>query len=233
MADRYYRERLAAVNLEYCYQLATPRILRYLRAELGHVLSFVDSGDRVLDLGCGYGRVIPDLLQKVGKSGLVVGIDSSRPSIEMARSRLAGEWNPIGLAVMDAGSLGIAAVQFDAVICIQNGISAFHVDQRKLIGDALQVTRPGGTVFFSSYCEAFWLHRLDWFRRQVAAGLLGIIDEEKTGNGVIVCRDGFRATTVGPERFRELTAGLPADVFIEEVDGSSLFCRMEKTGSLA
>jgi len=61
---------------------------------------------------------------------------------------------------------------------------------------------------------------------QADEGLLGEIDFEKTGNGVIICKDGFKATTVGPEGFRELTSGLGVDIKIVEVDNSSLFCEI-------
>jgi len=117
---------------------------------------------------------------------------------------------------------------FDIVVCIQNGISAFHADQKTIFMEALRVCRPGGTVLFSTYAEKFWPHRLEWFRLQAEAGLLGEIDEENTAAGIIVCKDGFTAGTVGPEEFRRLAAGLPATVTLTEVDGSSLFCLMRK-----
>ena len=54
---------------------------------------------------------------------------------------------------------------------------------------------PGGRALFSSYSPKFWEHRLSWFREQADKGLLGAIDEEKTRDGLIVCRDGFVART--------------------------------------
>jgi len=57
-------------------------------------------------------------------------------------------------------------------------------------------------------------------------GLLGEIDEEKTGNGNIVYKDGFTATTVSPKEFLELTSGLNVSAHIREIDNSSIFCLM-------
>jgi 2-polyprenyl-6-hydroxyphenyl methylase/3-demethylubiquinone-9 3-methyltransferase len=127
---------------------------------------------------------------------------------------------------MDAACLGFRNQAFDVVACIQNGISAFKVDQRTLIAESIRVTRPGGKVLFSSYSEKFWDDRLEWFKLQAEHGLLGEIDWQATGNGVIVCKDGFRATTVGPGEFAALTAGFDAQCRSEEVDGSSLFCEL-------
>jgi 2-polyprenyl-6-hydroxyphenyl methylase/3-demethylubiquinone-9 3-methyltransferase len=59
--------------------------------------------------------------------------------------------------------------------------------------------------------------------------LIGEIDEEKTGNGVIVCKDGFRATTIGASDFFHLTSSLGVKAIITEVNGSSVFCEIYAT----
>jgi SAM-dependent methyltransferase len=218
----YYREKLSAERLRRVYQIAPPRVQQYLGAEIEHVLELIHPGETVLELGCGYGRVLGSMSQKAGRA---VGIDTSLGSLVMAREELAGQ-DHLHLVQMDAIRLGFHDTTFDLVACVQNGISAFHVDQRKLIRESVRVTRPGGRVLFSSYSDKFWDHRLEWFRLQSQAGLLGEIDPEKSRPGHIVCRDGFTATTVGAEQFRELTAGLPARVEAYEVDGSSLFCEI-------
>jgi 2-polyprenyl-6-hydroxyphenyl methylase/3-demethylubiquinone-9 3-methyltransferase len=221
-ADRYYAEKLSAERLRRCYEIAPARVKRYLAAEAEYVASLVEPGASVLELGCGYGRLLR-LLDRRPRA--LVGIDTSIASLRMARrdADLAGTTQ---LLAMDAVKLGFRGCCFDLVVCIQNGISAFHVDQRLLIEEAIRVTCAGGRVVFSSYTDAFWDERLEWFRMQAQEGLLGEIDEEATRDGVIVCKDGFRATTVGVERFRSLTAGLAESVEIFEVDGSSLICEI-------
>lgn len=223
----YYKDKLAAARLRQCYDLAPERTRQYLKAELDFTLSHIKSGDFVLDLGCGYGRTLPPL---AAKAGSVIGIDNATASIAMARQAVKGITNII-VKEMDAAHLLFADNLFDAVICIQNGISAFHCDQKNLLCEALRVTKPGGLALFSTYAEKFWEHRLAWFKLQAAAGLLGEIDWEKTANGIIVCQDGFTASTVSPEQFRLLAAGLAATVTLTEVDESSLFCILRKTAS--
>jgi 2-polyprenyl-6-hydroxyphenyl methylase/3-demethylubiquinone-9 3-methyltransferase len=127
---------------------------------------------------------------------------------------------------MNAVKLGFCDGVFDCVVCIQNGISAFHVDQQALISEGVRVAKAGGTVLLSSYSERFWKNRLEWFELQSKAGLVGEIDYEKTTDGVIVCKDGFTATTVSRDHYLALTAQLDADVRIVEVDESSLFCEI-------
>jgi len=143
----YYSDKLSADGLRRCYELATPRVKEYLEAEIDYVCQKIRFGDRILELGCGYGRIIPQL---AAKSGLIVGIDTSYLSIKHGRNVIKNA-NHCHLLVMNALQLGFPDRTFDRVICIQNGISAFHVDSRILIREAVRVTRPGGSVIFSSY----------------------------------------------------------------------------------
>ena len=48
----------------------------------------------------------------------------------------------------------------------------------------------------------------------------------RTGNGEIVCKDGFRTGIVSPEEFRSFGAALALDTKVTEVDGSSVFCEI-------
>lgn len=221
MSD-YYSEKLSAERLMRVYELAPPEVRRYLAAEIEFLRQRIHATGCVLELGCGYGRVLKELAPRAVTA---VGIDTSFASLQMARGFLNGCGN-CRLLQMNAVALGFKPRQFDLVACIQNGISAFQVDQAVLISQAVAVTRPGGRVLFSSYSDRFWQYRLEWFRIQAAHGLVGEIDEKATANGVIVCKDGFRATTVGPAEFETLTAALNLSADIIEVAESAIFCEI-------
>lgn len=218
MAD-YYAEKLSADRLRRCYEIAPPRVRLYLQAEIDHALTKIRPGDTILELGCGYGRIMAVL---AGKANRIVGIDTSRASLAAGREHLASFPNCM-LIQADAVRLPFSGRSFDVVFCLQNGISAFHVNPERLIEESVKVTRPGGIVLFSSYSDRFWAHRLAWFELQAAEGLVGEIDRDKTGAGRIVCRDGFTATTFGPEDFRRLTASIGVKAAIFEIDDSSVF----------
>jgi 2-polyprenyl-6-hydroxyphenyl methylase/3-demethylubiquinone-9 3-methyltransferase len=222
--EAYYRKRLSGERLRRCYEVAPPRAQQYLDAEISHVLGRVEPGASVLELGCGYGRVLIRLAQRAPR---VVGIDTSFDSLELARELLAGceGWE---LAVMDAVDLGFSDETFDLVACIQNGICAFRVDPRRLLEEALRVSRPGGRVLFSTYTDAFWPHRLHWFELQANEGLLGQIDHAATARGEIVCKDGFRSGTMDDDGFVQLCAPLGIQPAIVHVDDSSVFCEISR-----
>lgn len=218
----YYADKLSAWQLKRCYEIAPPRVQQYLEAEVNHVLRKICAGDIVLELGCGYGRVVQRLALK---ARWVFGIDTSLASLLLGKKMLSGISN-IQLLQMDALQLAFRDKVFDRVVCIQNGISAFHVNQHDLIRESIRVAKPGGTVLFSSYSHKFWEDRLAWFVLQSEAGLLGQIDHEKSRDGIIVCQDGFVASTMRPDHFRSLTEDLNVHVRIVEVDESSLFCEI-------
>jgi 2-polyprenyl-6-hydroxyphenyl methylase/3-demethylubiquinone-9 3-methyltransferase len=175
-----------------------------------------------VELGCGYGRVIRELERK---ASYVLGIDTCRESLMLAK-RLLGMNPKCGLAQMDATNLALRDGEFDLVVCVQNGIAAFAVDQERLVGEAIRVLSRGGKALFSSYSDRFWDDRLAWFDIQAEHGLIGEIDRRATHDGVIVTRDGFRAGTVSSDAFRILSLKYGITPRIVEVDGSSVFCEM-------
>jgi SAM-dependent methyltransferase len=153
-----------------------------------------------------------------------LGIDTSRDSLGLASQCLRRA--SCGLSQMNARHLGIRDAQFDIVVCIQNGVAVFGVDPEQLAREAVRVARPGGRVLFSSYATGFWEHRLEWFNIQAKHGLIGAIDHASTGNGVIVCRDGFRAHTLTPQDFHLMASACGLECGITEVDSSSLMCEI-------
>jgi SAM-dependent methyltransferase len=218
--NSYYGEKLHGHRLKHCYALAPPRVKQYLDAEIQFVLERISPYCRVLELGCGYGRVLQHL---TNRRRMVFGIDIAQANAELAQ-RISLEYPKCHVFVMDATFMGFKDSAFDCVICVQNGIAAFNVDPKQLISESVRVTKDRGLIILSSYSSKIWPERLQWFRLQAEAGLLGEIDWHRTRSGTIVCKDGFTATTVDPGMFRELVVDFPVDVSIEEVDGSSICC---------
>jgi ubiquinone/menaquinone biosynthesis C-methylase UbiE len=131
---KYYNKKLSANKLKNCYEIAPPLIKQYLEAEINHVLKKIKPNDFVLELGCGYGRILP-LLAK--KANLVIGIDTSLNSLILAKEMIQSFHNCY-LMRMDAVKLAFTNQIFNVVICIQNGISAFHVNKVDLIKESIR-----------------------------------------------------------------------------------------------
>lgn len=222
--SRYYAEKLSGERLQRCYEVAPARVRQYLEAEIVHVLGRLTRTGAVLELGCGYGRIARRLAELATR---VVGVDTAPESLELAR-RLWRSTGRCEFLLMDAIDLRFPDNSFDAVVCLQNGICAFRVDQVRLLEEALRVTREGGIVLLSSYSDKFWPHRLAWFEAQAAEGLVGRIDRSASQDGVIVCEDGFRSGRLTPDEFRSLCSTVGVNAQVCEVDGSSVFCEVTK-----
>lgn len=221
----YYSDRLSAEKLRRCYELAPPPVRAYLDGEIEYISELISPGMQILELGCGYGRVLRQLTGCEAR--LLLGIDISQASLRMAKGHSGGSGS-IQLACMNAIIPCLGDNSFDLVFCIQNGISAFHVVPKLLIATAIGLTKPEGKTIFSSYAEEFWEARLEWFRIQAAHGLIGEIDEQRTGDGIIVCKDGFTASTLSPRDFERLTEGLGSSIRVITLGGSSVFCEITK-----
>ncbi len=221
--SNYYSSRLNSNNLQRCYEIASERINQFLEAEILYSLSKIKPDDRVLDLGCGYGRVTERIK---GKAKEVVGIDISQDNIDLAKKF----WNDDGLFFygMDAKELIFDNNYFDVTLCLQNGISSFTIDPILLIKESLRVTKKSGLLLISTYSEKIWDERLKWFEKQSQEGLIGEIDYNLTKNGEIVCKDNFTATTYTKERFVQLASEFDVELQLTEIDRSSLFFEMIK-----
>jgi 2-polyprenyl-6-hydroxyphenyl methylase/3-demethylubiquinone-9 3-methyltransferase len=211
----YYAKKLGGIKLEKVYELANDRVHRYLREEIDHIASMLEPGMNILELGCGYGRVLSAFTNRVKEAW---GIDNSAESLALAAKR----YPDLYLRNMDAGHLAFGDDIFDLVFGVQNFISACKVEPQQLLLEAMRVTKPGGEVILTSYASQFWPHRLAWFETQADHGLLGEIDYQATGDGVIVCTDGFKATTFSPDNFKKLASLCKAEADIYTIDNSSV-----------
>lgn len=213
----YYDQKLNADGLFQVYQSDIPRVLEYLNSEIEFVKEHINKTEDIIEIGAGYGRIMKEL-SPYCKS--ILGIDISEKNIELGNEYLKNCENTT-MKQQDVHNLSIEKT-FDIVLCLQNGLSAIKADH-KTIENILNLLKPGGKAFFSSYSENFWNYRLAWFQEQADKGLLGEIDLENTKDGVIVCKDGFRATTYSEEDFIKIGETLGYEYEIVEVDKSSLF----------
>jgi 2-polyprenyl-6-hydroxyphenyl methylase/3-demethylubiquinone-9 3-methyltransferase len=219
---KYYSDTLSGNRLKLCYDLAPERVQQYLNEEIKFVRERVKPGDFILELGCGYGRVLKELKSE---TDFFVGIDNSLKSLQFGRKTYLKSNKPV-LICMDVRELGFQENKFDLVFCIQNGISALGIEPELLIHKALKVTKPYGKLLLSSYSEKFWDDRLEWFEIQASSGLIGEIDYNLTGTGNIVCKDGFKATTFYHNQFKDLLSKIGKEYKILEIDESSIFCEI-------
>jgi demethylmenaquinone methyltransferase/2-methoxy-6-polyprenyl-1,4-benzoquinol methylase len=106
-------------------------------------------GEKVLEIGFGTGHEILDMLQLVGNTGLVAGIDISQNMLAVTQRKLANtdiDEKTLDLRVGDATALPWADGSFDAVY------SSFTLelfpenDFAPLFTEVMRVLKPGGRI---------------------------------------------------------------------------------------
>src|SRR5262245_35549073 len=109
----------------------------------------VQSGMRVLDIGCGAGDVSMLLAEAVGPSGLVVAIDRETRAVETTRSRAeaAGRRNIEALVATD-DDIPVSR-PFDAAV--GRYVLPHHRDPVAMIRRVAAAVRPGGVVAFHEF----------------------------------------------------------------------------------
>lgn len=225
MKGNYYARALNAQKLYQVYQTGYPRVKQYLEAEISFVKNNLKGTERILELGAGYGRIMKALAPYC-KS--IAGIDISNDNVEFGKAYLNGAPNA-RLIVMDVNQLSFQE-PFDIVLCLQNGLSAMRIEPDEYMNRMMGLIEKDGKAFISSYSPGFWEHRLAWFEEQAEKGLLGEIDMDKSKDGVIICKDGFRSATFTPEEMDAVGRKSGYSYEVTEVDGSSVFLVISKSG---
>jgi ubiquinone/menaquinone biosynthesis C-methylase UbiE len=103
-------------------------------------------GARVLDVGCGTGRLAQWIAERVGTAGSVTGVDPLKERVDIARAKSPG----LRFEIAQAEDLGVFEdASFDAV-CMA---SVFHwiSDKAKALAEVRRVLRPGGRLGVTTF----------------------------------------------------------------------------------
>jgi ubiquinone/menaquinone biosynthesis C-methylase UbiE len=111
----------------------------------------LQSGDQVLDVGCGTGRLAIVFSERVGATGSVNGIDPAAEMIKRASNRARKRGVPATFQVAFAQDLPFADATFDAVACT---LALHHVaedDQLTSVQEMYRVLRPSGRLLIAEF----------------------------------------------------------------------------------
>ena len=114
------------------------------------VLEWLDlaGGQTVLDLGCGTGKFLSRIRQKIGRNGYLAGVDRAPELINSASS------NPEAAAELfvqdiDGASLAFPDGRFDRILC--HNVIECIVEKPALISECHRCLRPGGKLVLSHH----------------------------------------------------------------------------------
>lgn len=104
------------------------------------------AGQRVLDVGCGFGGTVQHINQRFGSMSLV-GLNIDPRQIDICRQLEALHHNELRWVAADACQLPFPDQSFDRVLCIE---AMFHfASRRTFFHEVARVLRSGGTLVAS------------------------------------------------------------------------------------
>ena len=100
-------------------------------------------GERILDIGCGPGFYVVELLEEVTPTGSIVAVDSSTDMLALARQRCAGHDN-VTFREGSANALPVDDGDVDAALSVQ--VMEYVADVPRALSEIYRALRPGGRV---------------------------------------------------------------------------------------
>ena len=96
-------------------------------------------GDRVLDVGCGTGRLVPLIKRAIGDQGLLVESDFSREMLEIGKAKFF--CSNVSFVLFDAEMAAIKTNVFDVVVCF--ALFPHLVHKEKALREFRRILKPG------------------------------------------------------------------------------------------
>jgi len=127
---------------------------RHVRAALA-----AQPGERILDVGCGPGFYVQELLDEVGPEGSVMAVDASPDMLALAQRRCAGHDN-VTFREGNASSLPVDDGDVDAALCVQ--VMEYVPDVPGALAEMYRTLRPGGrALIWDVSWGSVWWHTED------------------------------------------------------------------------
>lgn len=146
--ERYYTAvQSSAAHAAFCSLVYVKNLCQHGMADMSQIsclLKMLDLGPsgRLLDLGCGDGRITEYLQLMTGAS--VTGIDLSTAAIEQAKLRTAHNGGKLLFRVGDMRNLDHPGDSFDAIVLIDSHY--FVEDFERLLRDLMGMLGVGGRI---------------------------------------------------------------------------------------
>lgn len=188
--DAYYHRRALGYN-----QTDQLNILgRYPRLEMREAtmrLAALKPGDRVLDFACGAGANFPYIMQRIGPTGKLVGVDYSADMLAEAK-RLVDNygWTNVELIQSDAATMQ-PGKDFDVVMSTLALVVIPHHEEA--MERAWEALRPGGNYVMADLCESErWYGRLLRFALDIMDILIVIDTSRRPWEWLAARAENFR-----------------------------------------
>ncbi len=114
-----------------------------------HRIGSIESGETVLDIGCGAGMDLLLAARRTGPQGKAIGVDMTPAMRERAKAPAikAGVWKSVDLRAGTAEKLPVEDASVNVII--SNGVINLSPDKRLAFQEIFRVLRPGGRLYLA------------------------------------------------------------------------------------
>lgn len=201
---------------------ASPRFQDWFKEEIEYLKRKVSSEEKVLDVGCGFGRHIEELAPKCEE---IVGIDNTSEMVSRATQELLRKHDNVHVYLAPADNMPFSDERFDRIICMTNTFGNMKPEdyRRKVLHEFHRVLKPEGEVIISVYADLPGvLEQREKDYRNV--GLT--IDEIR--QGTIYTAEGLSSKQFSERELERLFRDCDFDGLITKIDEISYICNLTK-----
>ncbi len=114
-----------------------------------HRIGPIESGETVLDIGCGAGMDLLLAARRTGPQGKAIGVDMTPAMRERAKASAikAGVWKRVDIRAGTAEKLPVEDASVNVII--SNGVINLSPDKRLAFQEIFRVLRPGGRLYLA------------------------------------------------------------------------------------
>jgi ubiquinone/menaquinone biosynthesis C-methylase UbiE len=203
--------------LEKWLKNGTPLLKDWLEKENNYLQKYVEKNSITLDIGCGFGRNIKELINKNRK---VVGVDYDKSVFKVVKKELA-EYKNVSLFLEKAEKLHFKDNTFDYVICMGNTFGDMPSTKTKVLSEMKRVTKKGGKIIISIFSENAMEERIENLKR---AGF--IITKIKDSD--IFTKEGLIAQQFTKEKLKNIFKESGLNVKIIKLNSIAYICKAVK-----
>lgn len=215
-SDSFFSRKEQSEFIQRVYREAPAQIQWLFEKENEMLWEAVRGCNRVLEVGCGFGRAANHMDEKIQYTGIDIGFNYVVDALSRFPSR---SW-----VCADAAHLPFMDRTFDAVFLIQNTLGNMEGIEAHVIAESTRVIRSQGKLIISAYSEDSFEVRRTWYDRLVDIGIFGRVWLDPANARMARSDTGWSSRCFDKEELKQYFGTETASLEIAKMDAFLYFC---------
>lgn len=192
----------------------------WFQKEIEYLRTEIPSDVAVLDVGCGFGRHMEELVRKCSR---VAGVDTNLTMIKSALQRLRLRHDNVEVYPSNADNLPFPHDSFDYVICLTNTFGNMAEDKERILEEMKRVVKPTGKIVISVYknTSSVTNGRVEDYQ---AVGL----EATASSDGTVATKEGLVSESFDRWQLEEIFSKVGLKAAIRDLNSIALLCELTR-----